>query len=106
MRFIVDIDDTLIKTTTIQCKHCSRLTYVNPEPIKDEIESLNELYNNGHIIILNTGRGWDMYEKTKEQLEMFGIMHHELVMGKPYGISIDKTMNYNSLKVFSNGKIK
>jgi hydroxymethylpyrimidine pyrophosphatase-like HAD family hydrolase len=87
---VVDLDDTLISSERIICKHCGRIKYVNPRPIKKEIDRLNKLYKNGRIVIIHTARSWDYYELTKKQLSMFNIKYHELIMGKPQGIYIDK----------------
>ena len=90
MTFIIDIDDTILYSDKKQCNVCSRINYECKEADLTELEAIKELYNNGHIIIFHTGRNWDCYELTKKQLENFGIKYHELIMGKPQGIYIDK----------------
>lgn len=98
MTIRVDIDDTIIQSQKNICACCGRINYTNAEPIQSEIDLLNQLYYNGHIILLHTGRGWDCYELTKQQLQNFGVRHHELIMGKPPGIYVDKTECIKSLE--------
>jgi hydroxymethylpyrimidine pyrophosphatase-like HAD family hydrolase len=100
MNFVIDIDDTLLiypnrKFVDIYEKYSSAF------PNNEAIKKVNELYNKGHVIILHTGRNWDKYQFTKKQLHIFGVKHHELVMGKPQGYYIDKD-SYKSLKDFEN----
>lgn len=102
MTFIVDIDDTLLIAKKRQCEHCKRIVYYDSKPIKSEIEMLNSMYDSGHIIILHTGRNWDCYEITKNQLKEHNIKHHELVMGKPQGIYVDRTQSIDSMEVYKN----
>ncbi len=88
MTFVVDIDDTLIKSDKLYCSVCGRVHYEKPEALK-EVEFVNTAYKNGDKIILHTGRNWDSYALTVRQLESLGVKYHELVMGKPQGIYID-----------------
>jgi uncharacterized HAD superfamily protein len=102
MTFVVDIDDTLLIPKKRQCEYCKRIVYYDSKPIKSEIEMLNSMYDAGHIIILHTGRNWDCYEITKSQLKEHNIKHHELVMGKPQGIYVDRTQSIDSLEEYKN----
>lgn len=97
MNLIIDIDETLLITKKTKCESCGRPVYCGAVPVQSEIDILNDLYSKGHIIILFTGRNWDQYEITKQQLKDFGINHHELVMGKPQGIYIDRTESESSV---------
>jgi hydroxymethylpyrimidine pyrophosphatase-like HAD family hydrolase len=100
LTFVIDIDDTIFTYPvkdykTIQHKYSSA-------KVNNELrETINRLYSKGHVIILHTGRNWDKYKFTKRQLADFNINHHELVMGKPQGIYIDKH-SYHSFKQFFN----
>jgi hypothetical protein len=96
MQFIIDIDDTILISKKEICSRCGRFQYSDPVQIESEIAAVNLLYKKGHSIILHTGRGWDCYDVTKKQLASFDVMYHELIMGKPVGIYIDKTNNLNS----------
>jgi hypothetical protein len=99
MVFLVDIDDTLILSIKSKCPTCHRPTYSNAKPIQKEIDRVNRLYRLGHTIILYTGRNWDTYKLTKKQMKDFGVLHHELVMGKPQGMIIDD-LSCTSLQKF------
>lgn len=98
MRFYIDIDDTIMITEKTFCGVCGRANYANPVPIESEIKLVNKAYDNGFTIILFSGRGWDCFEKTQDQLKKFNVKYHSLVMGKPDGIYIDKTNANQSLK--------
>jgi len=61
--------------------------YSKAEPIQKTIEIINLLYQQGNHIIIFTSRGYitgiDWSEITKKQLNIFHVMYHELIFGKP-----------------------
>ena len=79
MIYCFDLDGTL----------CSqrKLDYENAEPYKDRISFVNDLYNEGHEIIIETARGsgstkgknWDGV--TKNQLDSWGLKYHKIRTG-------------------------
>lgn len=76
MTYVVDIDNTI-------CKEEGPV--ISREPFKDRIKKINDLYNDGHIIIYYTargnksGRGEAYYRPiTEAQLESWGCKYHEL----------------------------
>ena len=87
-------------------------------PNKEMIEIVNGLYNQGAIIKIYTARGMsvfsgdvnriysNLYELTTQQLKNWGVLYHELVMGKlHYDLLIDdKAVNSENIK--SLGDIK
>lgn len=77
----VDIDETICETPTPR-------NYHNAEPIKENIEKINRLYDQGHTIVYWTARGSrtqiNWYDLTKSQLIKWGAKHHELNVNKPY----------------------
>lgn len=91
---VFDLDDTL----------CEGYPYHLAKPKYDKIKVVNELYAQGHKIIIYTGRGmsngfiravqlyWDL---TIQQLKDWGVNYSEFEMGKPhYDIMIcDKVVN-------------
>jgi capsule biosynthesis phosphatase len=89
MIYVFDIDNTICETVNSD--------YKNSIPIKERIDSINELYENGHTIIFNTARGmgrtrdnillvYEMFfEMTKNQLDSWGVKYDKLFMGKPSG---------------------
>lgn len=91
MNFIIDIDDTILESIATECEKCGRNTYKLNKVFEEEIEQINYLYDEGHIIIFFTGRNWDCFKQTAEQLKKAGVKYHSLVMGKPQGVYIDTT---------------
>ncbi len=78
--YCIDIDNTICKTEGTD--------YPNSKPKFDVICKVNQLYQEGHIIKIFTGRGsrsgkhWR--EFTDKQLQSWGLKYHELIMGKPH----------------------
>ena len=79
MIYCFDLDGTL----------CSQmyLDYQNAEPYYDRIKFVNQLYDLGHTIIVDTARGSgatkgkDWYDTTKKQLDIWNLKYHELRTG-------------------------
>ncbi len=91
MKIYVDIDDTI-------CSHGTPRSYPTAQPMLENIEKINRLYDEGHTIIYWTARGGntglDWSELTAHQLKEWGAKHHQLIMNeKPaYDLLIcDKT---------------
>jgi len=91
---VIDIDDTLIIYPDNTLEGAARYPFASPNVL--EIDLCNKLFDQGHTIILHTGRNWNQYDLTVNQMDEIGIKYHELVMGKPQGIYIDKD-SYQSL---------
>jgi hypothetical protein len=94
MKIIVDIDQTI----------CDRPEeaggdYSKSYPLKDRIEKINALYDEGHEIHYWTARGTvtgiNWYMVTFEQLKTWGCKFHTFKVGKPdYDLFIcDKAIN-------------
>lgn len=79
--FVVDIDNTICRTEGAE--------YFAAQPLLDRIAIINRLFQSGHRIVYFTARGSttgiDWREVTENQLEAWGALHHELLLGKPYG---------------------
>ena len=93
MRYCIDIDGTI-------CTPTIGRDYHKAEPWMDRIEVINKLYDEGHYIIIETARGYitkiDWYEKTKNQLDTWGVKYHELRTGVKMSADFyidDKGMN-------------
>jgi hypothetical protein len=78
MRFKFDIDNTII------------FSKVNEKGLYEFVgfdriirDKINRLYEEGHIIIIETGRHWNQLEITIKQLQMIDLKYHTLIMGKP-----------------------
>jgi len=48
------------------------------------IKKINEEFEKGNIILINTARGWIKYVPTKKWLMDNNVKHNELIMGKPF----------------------
>jgi len=78
MQLIIDMDGTI-------CTEEKTYSRSLAKPKNGAIESINELYDNGHTIIIYSSRTWMEYEITFEWLKKYGVKYHQLVMGKPIG---------------------
>jgi len=92
MIIYVDIDDTICTTLGTN--------YQTAVPIKEAIDKVNLLYEEGNTIVYWTARGTvtgiDWSELTEKQLLSWGAKYTELRMGKPaYDVFIDDK-NINS----------
>ena len=88
--YCVDIDGTICNNG--DCESCK---YEGSTPIKDNIDKINKLYDEGNIIKYFTARGMGRYKDdaqkakdkfynlTKMQLDIWGCKYHELILGKP-----------------------
>ena len=89
MNLYVDIDNTICHTPDIPGNR-----YDHSTPIKERIEHLNSLYDQGYHITYWTARGATSkvnYEDlTRRQLDEWGCKYHELKCDKPaYDLYID-----------------
>lgn len=88
--YVIDIDGTI-------CSQKEVGEYENSDPFLDRISKLNQLYDEGNIIIFLTARGMGMYggsyhmaydrwfDVTYNQLKSWGCKFHQLYLGKPAG---------------------
>ena len=91
MIIYIDIDETICNTPDDR-------DYAKAEPILENIEKANKLYDEGNTVIYwtargrNTGINWE--QVTKRQFEDWGVKNHGLKFGKPYDMIIDdKALN-------------
>jgi len=79
---VVDIDGVIASLV-------SNSDYINSKPITKNIDYINKLHRAGIKIILFTARGsisgknWK--NLTEQQLKKWGVLHDELIFGKPAG---------------------
>lgn len=96
MIIFIDIDKTICVSPDND--------YNKSQPIWENINKANKLYDEGHQIIYWTSRGicsnMDWTELTKEQFCLWGIKYHELRFDKPfYDVFIDdKALNTEDWK--------
>jgi hypothetical protein len=86
MIYMVDIDGTICRSI--------RADYTTAVPMRDRIEKINRLFEEGHEVHYWTARGGrtgkDWSELTKQQLDEWGCKYTSLKMGKPsYDVWID-----------------
>ena len=82
-RYCFDLDHTLCDPPYLEEE--KRWDYFSAVPYRDRIEVVNKLWEEGHYIIIETGRGCDSkinhYEKTYDQLRSWGLKFHILRTG-------------------------
>lgn len=95
MIYLFDLDETL----------CYREDVTNPDytltfPYKERIKKVNELYDEGHTIIIETARGSntgiDWYNITYNQLLSWNVKFHQLRTGVKFAADYfvdDKAIN-------------
>lgn len=104
MIYVFDLDNTLCDT---QKKDDGNWDYLNAKPFSERIKIVNDLYDEGNRIIIETARGCvskkNWYEQTYHQLINFGLKFHELRAGVKFNADFfidDKAINSNN---FFNG---
>jgi hypothetical protein len=100
--YVIDIDGTLCSD--------SDGSYGEAIPNYERIAFINQLYKEGHRIVIFTARGMGSsannreiaiekwFDFTKKQLSGWGLNYHELHLGKPAGDAYidDKGINGNA----------
>ena len=80
MLIYVDIDETI-------CESPEDRDYTKAQPIKERIEKINKLFDEGNTIVYWTARGTmtgiDWYQVTQKQFDIWGVKYHDLKLGKP-----------------------
>lgn len=71
--YAIDIDGVIC--------HTEGMEYANSTPIQSRIDGVNRLFEAGHTVYVYTGRHWNHYFLTQQQLKEWGVKHHYLVMG-------------------------
>jgi hypothetical protein len=92
MIYCFDLDNTICITIHNR--------YEEALPIKERIQIINELYDQGHTIIIETARGCvsgkNWWYFTNEQLKSWGVKYHTLRTGVKWGADFfidDKAIN-------------
>jgi hypothetical protein len=97
MIIYIDIDETI-------CRSPDKPEYSTAQPILENIEKANQMYDQGNTIVYWTARGTvtgiDWREVTEKQFVEWGVKYHDLKFGKPYyDLFIDdKNMNTDDWK--------
>lgn len=78
MTYVFDLDGTLCETEGME--------YHSARPIMERIRRVNELYEQGHTIIIDTARGSgsgvDWTKHTRYQLNQWGVKYHKVRCGE------------------------
>ncbi len=79
MKYCFDIDGTICTNTNGD--------YGKAQPLTNRIKIVNNLFDEGHQIIMFTARGsttnFDWTDLTRQQLKEWGVNYHKLIFGKP-----------------------
>ena len=90
MIYCFDLDNTLCDTKKERV--AGEWDYMGAPPFMDRIAHVNELYDQGHTIVVETARGSgsgiDWYDETKTQLEGWGLKFHKLRTGVKFPADI------------------
>ncbi len=94
---MIDLDNTLCRT--VKDKN-GKWKYFNASPYHDRIKKVNELWESGNRIIIETARGCNSkinyYSETFDQLRSWGLKFHSLRTGVKFGADYyidDKAIN-------------
>jgi hydroxymethylpyrimidine pyrophosphatase-like HAD family hydrolase len=107
-----DLDDVLC-TRSLEYDYLGPKKYLHCEPVQSNIQIVNNLYEKGHTIVIYTARGMtqfsgdvskiysELYQITYENLKIWGVKFHQLVMGKiSYDVLIDdKCLNSANITI-------
>tara|TARA_Y100001970_G_scaffold200242_1_gene243507 strand:- start:901 stop:1215 length:315 start_codon:yes stop_codon:yes gene_type:complete len=95
--FVIDLDHTLCHTVK---DGNGRWRYFEAQPYYDRIDRVNDLWEDGNRIIIETARGCNSkinyYEDTFEQLRLWGLKFDLLRTGVKFGADYyidDKAIN-------------
>jgi len=79
--FSIDIDGVIGVATAVDDWDYSKISEHKVNHVV--INKVNQLFKEGHKIILHTGRNESNKDFTEKWLEINGVKFHELIMGKP-----------------------
>lgn len=81
INYLIDIDGTICDD--VPNEEPERMVTAKPYP--DALETLNNWYDQGHIITFFTSRTEDLRQVTEEWLVTHNFKYHGILMGKPRG---------------------
>jgi uncharacterized HAD superfamily protein len=81
INYLIDIDGTICDD--VPNEEPERMATAKPYP--DALETLNNWFDQGHIITFFTSRTEDLRQVTEEWLVEHGFKYHGILMGKPRG---------------------
>lgn len=81
INYLIDIDGTICDD--VPNEEPERMVTAKPYP--DALETLNNWFDQGHIITFFTSRTEDLRQVTEDWLVEHGFKYHGILMGKPRG---------------------
>ena len=93
--YAFDLDETLC-TRHPNFEDLGPKKYTHCTPIRDMVDKVNKLYDDGNTIIIFTARGMsyfkgdihkiysELFDITQKSLFYWGVKYHTLIMGKPH----------------------
>ncbi len=78
MQIIIDLDGTI-------CTEEKTYSRSLAKPLPNAVGYINQLHDEGNIIIIYSARSWMEFEMTSDWLKKNEIKYHQLVLGKPIG---------------------
>lgn len=105
-----DLDDVICYRSN-EYENLGPEKYSYCQPYQQTIDLINSLYDDGYKILIYTARGMSqfngnvieiyskLYNKTNDQLKIWGVKYHQLIMGKiHYDLLIDdKVLNSHNI---------
>jgi hypothetical protein len=79
--YLIDIDGTI--TEDVPNEQPERMSIV--EPFEGSVETINEWYNEGHVITFFTSRTDEHELVTKKWIEKWNFKYHNIIFNKPRG---------------------
>ncbi len=79
--YLIDIDGTI--TEDVPNEQPERMSIV--EPFEGSVETINEWYNEGHVITFFTSRTDEHELVTKQWLDKWNFKYHNIIFNKPRG---------------------
>ncbi len=79
--YLIDIDGTI--TEDVPNEQPERMSIV--EPFEGSVETINEWYNEGHVITFFTSRTDEHELVTEKWLEKWNFKYHSIIFNKPRG---------------------
>ena len=94
--YVFDLDGTICSTEK---------DYHTAKPFKDRIKKVNELYDQGHTVLIDTARGsktgLNHMQMTELQLKRWGVKYHQIRTGvKFFGTHYIDDRGYNAEDFF------
>lgn len=96
MQIIIDLDGTI-------CTEEKTYSRSLAKPKEGAAAAINNLYAEGHTILIYSARTWMEFEMTSDWLKKHKIKYHQLILGKPVGdIWIDdRAIQFDNWKTVS-----